>query len=58
MKKEYNVIRKVLILGANGQIARLVTEKLGSSVKTTLFVRSSTKLTDNRNHVIIGDVLN
>lgn len=52
------MMKKVLILGANGQITRLVTEKLGTLVEITLFVRNSTKLTDGHNHVIIGDVLN
>lgn len=56
------VIRKALILGAGGQIARWVIEMLGNgrSIELTLFLRHPNKLKDapENARILRGDVLN
>lgn len=56
-------MKKVLVLGASGQIARWVTEMLANSgkVEMTLFLRHPAKIkqgTPKNAHVVQGDVLN
>ncbi|EGQ7673920.1 SDR family oxidoreductase [Vibrio cholerae] len=56
-------MKKVLILGANGQIAKWVVSMLAKqeNVQQTLFVRDAGKLTYNlpdNSQLIVGDVLN
>ena len=55
---------KIIILGAHGQTARIVTDELlqNSDIELKLFLRNSTRLNQYQNNsrveLIEGDVLN
>ncbi|UDM32312.1 NAD(P)H-binding protein [Lentilactobacillus laojiaonis] len=51
-------MKKVLILGASGQIAQLVEHELADKVDMTLFLRNKNKLTNPNGKVIVGDATN